>query len=433
MLSKQKKLFNRYNTKRLIRFKTGYYQFKPKVIFGPSQLTTPKYKWYELKNYKLLTNFVSLKRAKNVQSMLLKKNSYNFYLLRSKKSINPNIELSKIGFDKNIYLNLIKKNMFSIISFLNVNTTINQNKTLTLLPECYDNILASASEANQEKHHAVALEFYKLDLEVDNLFRKKTYYYNINILNTHFVKGFSNSKNLNNRLISTTNSTNNNKLLSIHESIFTNFSYYNDLNSYNKPIRTNATINSKEKMLYLKNFLLSDWIQKKFLLNSKYFSRDIKHELISNYFINKVFARRFKGFDSLAYEPKFKLELFPYSNNNYWKAYKFIFLTYLLDSSNNIFNNIPLPPFNNLNVNNKNFFAKNILGSSMLTNYLSLLEMSKKNKSAFNINNAIHNKKRSPYLFTNSVEYSVPIHFDTRMTKNLFRDLINSQKAGNNK
>ena len=80
---------------------------------------------------------------------------------------------------------------------------------------------------------------------------------------------------------------------------------------------------------YLKNFLLSDWIKKKFLLNSKYFSRDIKHELISNYFINKVFARRFKGFDSLAYEPKFKLELFPYSNNNYWKAYKFIFLTYL--------------------------------------------------------------------------------------------------------
>ena len=455
------------------------------IHFGSSQLTTPKYRWYTL--------LATQRGISNVlpNMLLLRQNKYNLSLTKNllevpvfdsgllfnsillgkknidtnKNNLNSDVELSKIGFDKIVYLNLIKKNMFSMVSLLNNATTGNTNNDFT----------SDKLDLDLNKLLTTNISYYNLNLS--NTFDFSTSLYNTSVTpaltfllkqqkaaepeqNRQLLTELSNSNNI--------ELTNVNKLLSIHKSIFSNYSYYNDLRSYNKPIRKDSNFISNEKKEYLKNYIISDWMNKKILLNNNNIFKNIKHELISNYFINKVFARRFKGFDSLAYEPKFELELFPYTSSDYWEAYRLVILNYLLNSStftsvqcsageaksmknNNFFNYISLNNntifkfFEKDNINNKNFLNfKEILSNSFLTffedvqkngfNYINNIQgIEENNENGFVSTQDLDSQTislnkleaDSPYLFTNSIEYSVPIHFDTRMTKNLFRDLIN--------
>lgn len=116
--------------------------------------------------------------------------------------------------------------------------------------------------------------------------------------------------------------------------------------------------------------------------------KNIKNELVSNYFLNKTFARRFKSFDSLSYEPRFLLDLLPYKMNDYLNAAP-IALRRLTEAAK-----APERPKSG--------------GESQWS-------------SPENVN--------APYLINTSVEYSVPIHLDTQMTINLFRNLIVKQAA----
>ncbi len=170
------------------------------------------------------------------------------------------------------------------------------------------------------------------------------------------------------------------KYLEVYDYVYSNETYYKNLHLDVTPKWYQSTIKNPEKIDYLKDYLISDLFNKKKLFNNINMFKNIKYELISNYFINKVFLRRFKSFDALAYEQKFYLYLFPYKFSSFINVYKHLFT-----------------------LNNNETIVKQDTCKAVNTPTLQ-------------------------FLLKTSVNYSIPIHFDYQITVNLFKNLIAEQR-----
>jgi len=373
----KKRIKKGVRSKRIIRFIDNYYRYTyPKNGVKFNLLKTPRYKWYPLKIRKMYLK----KWLKSALNKYKYENILNLKLLNNYNASCIKVQNLPAGTASRLSLQRLFRD-----TYLPLPTAVGLPAALT----------EDGSIAIKHEHKASLIRWTKKN----NLIKVAIQRW----LNINTEK----------------------RSLKLHKSVFTSYSFYTNLDSYNTPTRKDSSTISLEKKEYLKYFLINDWLNKENLLKDNYIINNIKNELVSNYFLNKTFARRFKSFDSLSYEPRFLLDLLPYQMIDFFNTASHVPAYGLL-----------LPSAGQVKR------AGQVQSRNLLTSLLyhgrpvDACEAAAASKSAVNSQEPVlwsGNINIMPYLINTSVEYSVPIHFDTQMTINLFRNLIIKQAAKRNK
>lgn len=79
-----------------------------------------------------------------------------------------------------------------------------------------------------------------------------------------------------------------------------------------------------------KEYLFKEWLQKIEMLKDYNLFKQIKSNLINNYFLNKILIKKFKSNKNFKYEPIFNLNLLPYTYKLYFYSYEVFFKYFLL-------------------------------------------------------------------------------------------------------